>query len=235
MGDSRETSYDLCMETKTFQDNLLMALIVLVTVLLVAMAASTVRPSRADGQDRRRVSPALALARICVSEASLPTRDAEGVWVSQRRGVSWGRDCWAIHEVLLRGAHHHDMSYVAFARSYSSSCFGSTRWVSDLWPEAQEPHGWPRTTSQRNGNRVRLSAHPPWSSYRAAWQHAMALTQHIVTETLETVSTWSVCEAPPDDWGGSMDRLRAQRLGLVPVSCGDTANDFYRRPSRMVD
>lgn len=29
-----------------------------------------------------------------------------------------------------------------------------------------------------------------------------------------------------------MDRARAERIGLVPVSCGaDTRNDFYCRPS----
>jgi len=53
--------------------------------------------------------------------------------------------------------------------------------------------------------------------------------------SLENISEWGVCEDPVHDWGGSMDRHRAERLRLIEVECGDTANDFYARPSLVSD
>lgn len=53
----------------------------------------------------------------------------------------------------------------------------------------------------------------------------------VATYTIETIDDWSICMRPVHDWGGWMDRARAERIGLVAVDCGDTANDFYCRPS----
>ena len=70
-----------------------------------------------QSQNRPRITDSLALARICVSESSLPVFDGQ-TWVSQRRRQeAWGRDCWAIHEVLLNGSARHDMRYVEFAKA----------------------------------------------------------------------------------------------------------------------
>lgn len=48
---------------------------------------------------------------------------------------------------------------------------------------------------------------------------------------LDNIGVWGVCASPVHDWGGAMDRERANRIGLIEVECGETSNDFYARPS----
>jgi hypothetical protein len=52
---------------------------------------------------------------------------------------------------------------------------------------------------------------------------------------LSDVDEWSPCDSEVHDWGGAMDRLRAERIGLIPIDCGETRNDFYARPSLVQD
>lgn len=182
--------------------------------------------SAVQGQDRgASISPALALARICVSEANFNCFDTG--------------DGLAIHEVLLRGAERHGMSYVSYARAYSGRVVGDRiptgergRWLRELSPDGSAPPSWPRHTFIHRGENVDVRPAVPWSHYRADWMAVYARAQEVVRGlSLENLSEWSVCEAPVHDWGGSMDRLRAERLRLIEVECGDTANDFYARPS----
>lgn len=199
------------------------ALVALTVSLLFAIAA---RPASA----RDSMSPSLALARICASESSLPRLD-DGVWVSQRRGVEWGRDCIAIHEALLNGAERHGMRYTAFARAYSGRVFDGSAWVADLQLDAREPRNWPLHSSRTVGDRVLLTPHAPWAAYRSAWRHVLRTAERIVERDLDDRDEWSVCAETVTDWGSDEDhaRVERERRRLREVDCGNTANHFYTR------
>lgn len=172
-----------------------------------------------------RMTPALALARICVSEAG---------WTCFETG-----DALMIHEVLLRGSERRGISYVSFARSYASRVMGARphdhprlSWVMNLTPSGAQPQNWPETVVVRRNGQVTTQPHAPWSRYRADWLAVYSQAQDtIATSNFENIDVWSICAEPVFDWGGWMDRERAARMGLVRVDCGQTRNDPYTRPS----
>jgi hypothetical protein len=194
------------------------------TAHLVSAALLVLAPLGVEAQDRRHEEDALALARICVSEA--------------------GWNCWdtgdgmAIHEVILRGAERHDMRYVTYARAYSRRATGAVpmtgarAWLPMLNAAGTEPANWPEHSYRRRPDgTVAVTPHPPWSRYRESWLAILARAREVVRSlSLENAIEWSSCERPVHDWGGAMDRERAERIGLVEVSCGETQNDFYCRP-----
>lgn len=196
----------------------------------------------ARGQEPPRLTPALALARLCVSEAN---------WTCFDTG-----DGLAIHEVLLRGAARQGIRYESFARAYAQRLFGARphdvprlRWVGQMNTAGDAPPDWPTSITRRRGGVVHVEPHAPWSQYRARWLAVLERARETVaTWTLDDADEWSRCERPVHDWGGWMDRARAERIGLVPVDCDvttsttneagevvevriETANDFYCRPS----
>lgn len=197
------------------------AVVVLVLLLLPIL------PTPAPAQNA--LTPAVALARLCISEAG---------WECFDRGDGLG-----IHEVIGRGAAHQGLRYETYARSYARRLFGARphdvqrlRWVGQLTPACTEPADWPTTTTVRRGGRVEVVPHAPWSSYRARCLAIFERAAEVVHEhTLDDVDEWGVCDRPVHDWGGWMDRDRARRIGLVPVACGTAdaspRNDFYCRPS----
>lgn len=175
------------------------------------------------------ISPALALARLCVSEAG---------WECFERG-----DGYAIHEVISRGAERQDMRYVSFARAYAQRLFGARphdsarlAWVAQLDERGSAPASWPRYAGQRTVDGVVvLTPHAPWSSFRGRWVAVLERAREVVGWSLDDVDEWSICDDEVHDWGGWMDRDRAQRIGLIEIECGvsdeGTRNDFYARPS----
>lgn len=189
------------------------------SVLLLAVCLF----GRAAGQAGPRISPHLALARICVSEAG---------WTCFETG-----DGVAIHEVLLRGALRHGMRYGTFAATYSPRATGveASRlrpWIGSLREDGDTPYSWPRIISRtRRDGTVAVEPHPPWSHYRDRWLAVLERAREVVRLSLGDVDEWGVCAQPVHDWGGAMDRDRARRIGLIEIECGDTSNDFYARPS----
>jgi len=174
---------------------------------------------------RSRITDQLALARICASEAGLPERREEGGW-------RFTDDCAAIHRVITFGAQQTGMRWQGFARAYSGRVFDQSlttprAWVAHLAPDGSAPRNWPtqRFVPQRDGT-SRVLPHAPWSASREAW---LALYAH-AGDVIAGRAT-APCEGNVSDWGGLMDRERAQRLGLIWVECGTTLNDFYLRPS----
>lgn len=200
--------------------------IVATTALVLSVLALVASSAGADGP---RVSEQLALARLCASEAGFPERREEGGW-------RFYDDCPAIYAALQFGGEQMDMTWLGFARAYSRRVMGQTitgprAWVAHLQADGSEPAGWPTivTRPQRDGT-VRVEPHAPWRAYREAWR---ALYDH-AGEVLRG-EVIAPCEGPVSDWGGSMDRARAERIGLIPVMCGTTQNDFYIRPSWAPD
>lgn len=213
----------------------------------------------------------LVLGRICAHEASLPVRDDDDAdgdgdheeWVRrQAHTVTFGADCAAIHEVLLRGAYHMQIAraeraareereepplpahraYIMFAHAYSTRVFvptdtDSNRWAADLRSDGSEPMYWRRSHTVCESDVCRSVRSPAWGrSDRDAWLYVYGLATELVAHGLDDVRTWSPCEGPVDDWGGRMDHEHARSIGLVPVACGDvtnTANTFYARPGRI--
>lgn len=196
---------------------------------MIGIATGLLLAAGSVGAQEQRISDQLALARICASEAGFPERREEGGW-------RFYDDCPAIYAAIGFGATQMDMRWQGFARAYSGRVFDQTlthnrSWVAHLRPDGSEPHNWPtqRFVPQRDGT-SRVLPHAPWRAYREAW---MALYQH-AGEVIrgEVVAP---CEGPVSDWGGAMDRERAERIGLIPVQCGTTQNDFYIRPSWASD
>lgn len=190
-----------------------------------------------------RLTPAIALARLCVSEANWDCFDSgDGI---------------AIHEVISRGAEHQSVRYETYARAYARRLFGARphdvarlRWVGQLNTSCTEPEAWPETITHRNRDgSVEVRPHAPWRSYRERCLAVFERAAQVVAEmTFDDIDEWATCERPVHDWGGWMDRARAERIGLVEVDCDavtsttneagevvmvrtETANDFYCRPS----
>ncbi len=150
-----------------------------------------------------RVTPQLALARVCASEA----------------GLTVTADCAGIHRVIERGAARQELSYLSMIRAYSDRVFATDRsdaraWVAHLRPDGRQPHSWPANVS--------------WDNYRDAWRSLYAHAGE-----LQRGERTAECE--PDHWGCRTcgDQLRAHRAGWVEVSCGETANAFWRVPDRI--
>lgn len=177
------------------------------TKIIAAAAACVLMHAPAKAQEP---SPALALAVLCVSEASWTCFNID--------------DGLAIHEVVLRGAARHDVSYAQFARMYAPRQFGAKppatphrAWLSQLNEAGDAPPAWWRAV--------------PWTRYRDQWLRILAKARRYVERnTLANVSEWSVCDSEVHDWGGFAARPRAVRRGLIPVKCGNSHNDFYARP-----
>jgi len=210
-------------------DNALLAAL----VLLGALTLTADRCPTADAQNEP-LTPALALARLCVSEAG---------WNCFVSG-----DGFAIHEVMLRGSTRQRIRYETFARAYARRLFGARphdvprlRWVGQMNEAGTAPASWPATLTRTVRGTVRVEPHAPWSSYRARWLAVLVRAREVVADlTLDDVDEWGICDRAVHDWGGWMDRARAERIGLVPVGCGlaatettpaHTRNDFYCRPS----
>jgi hypothetical protein len=196
------------------------------SVAAVALVAS-VAPAVADGP---RISDQLALARICASEAGLPERRPEGGW-------RFFDDCPAIYAAIDFGARQTDMRWQSFARAYSRRVMSQTitgprAWVAHLEASGAEPSGWPTVVTRlRRDGTASVEPHPPWRAYREAWR---ALYEH-AGEVLAGRVT-APCEGPVSDWGSpELDHDRAVRLGLIPVMCGTTHNEFWLRPSWAPD
>lgn len=195
--------------------------------VIAAAALLLLTVPRAGAQNQ--LTPAVALARLCVSEAG---------WTCFETGDGLG-----IHEVMLRGSARQGIRYETFARAYARRLFGARphdvprlRWVGELNEAGTAPASWPTTLTRRSGGVVRVEPHAPWASYRARWLAVLERAREVVADlTLDDVDEWGVCDTPVHDWGGWMDRDRAARMGLVEVQCGlteaGTRNDFYCRPS----
>ena len=170
---------------------------------------------------------ALLLARICVSEAGWDCFDT--------------KDGMAIHEVLLRGAARHRISYAAFARAYSKAAGRGgdnvrerIRWIREMNERGEQPASWPAQRYVRNGDAVRVLPGLPWAQYRGAWLSVLERAREVVQRyALDNLRSWGVCESPVHDWGGLMDHNRAVRIGLIQVSCNGTSNNFYARPALL--
>jgi hypothetical protein len=180
--------------------------------LLAAIAACLLVASAAHAQ--RRAPAHLVLARVCVHEAG---------WESPA-------DCAAIWDVLTSGAERHGISRRSFAHAYSGRALRgrtSRPWVAELNERGDAPRSWPRVWVARDG---RVMEHPGWGVFRARWLALLEECRRIVAGEVA-----SSCVEPPHDWGGPVDDERARRLGLVRVSCGETRNRFYLRPSLLAD
>ncbi len=169
--------------------------------------------SSPTAEAQSRASDTLLLARICVHESG---------WDSPL-------DCAAIHQVLVAGAAREDMSYRSYAYSYSGRALRgetSRSWVAHLREDGREPENWPRTVVVRRGGELVVQPHASWAAFRDRWLVTLETARMVMSGALS-----HSCETPPHDWGGRVDRARARRLGLIPVECGETRNDFYLRPA----
>lgn len=178
---------------------------------------------------QQRITPQLALARICASEVGM-NGDID-------RTLS---ECAAIYAVLTGRAERTGMSFMTMARAYSSSVFDTTRrdqrmYIPHLRPDGREPHGWPTQISvRRRDGTVRITDHAPWSAYRERWLALYEGAGRIVRGEVT-----SACSEAPDHWGmshaWSVDMQRAERAGWTRMDCGDTRNAFWRVPRSESD
>lgn len=175
------------------------------------------------------LTPELALARICVSEAGWEATD----------------DCAAIHHVLLRGAEHRGggrRAYVSFASSYSHRLLtgdGQIQrpWLRQLDTSGSEPGLW-GFRRMRDGSLSRVDC-PPWRAYRERWMAVLERARTLVRERrLDDADEWSPCDEEPHHWGCPLpcvDHERATRAGWRQISCGNTVNEFWSTDNVVVD
>jgi hypothetical protein len=174
-------------------------------LVLAAIVAIALVPARAASQR----DPGLDLARAAVHEAGFDASTDEVA---------------ALHAVIVERCH-------GDARCQMPRFFaGRTArpWLARLDRSGREPQGWPRFLTRRglrDPQRVRIVMHAPWSQYRARWIALLDVAERVVRGELD-----HRCEQAPEAWGGRVDRVRARRLRLVPIACGDTANSFFRFP-----
>jgi hypothetical protein len=160
---------------------------------------------------------ALALAPIAHAQSTARLDDQLAlarVAVSEAGLLATEDEIAAIHAVLR--ARCERCRLLTSARAYSSRVFDARRtdpraWVAFLDPRGIRPTHWPRGMD--------------WNAYRLNWLHVYELAGRATRGELP-----HRCDESPVHWGGSVDRERAQRMGLVRVNCGDTRNDFYVLP-----
>lgn len=169
-----------------------------------------------------RIVMSLALVTGLASVAEAQSSDSDALLLARvcvhEAGFDSTEDCSAIAVVLRRLAERQNAPFARAAFAYSGRALrGLTRrsYVAQLDATGARPRGWSRGLD--------------WEGdYRARWLELLAYCERVLRGEER-----SDCAEPPDDWGGRMDRERAQRLGLVEVDCGETRNDFYRRPSSI--
>jgi hypothetical protein len=206
-------------------------LIIIGGILVLSLV---VTPTAGQQADRPQMTPQLALAVLTWSEAGLVTRS------ETEDGVAWSDDAdmRGIHAVLLAGAERHGMRYLSYAAAYARRLIGrqgtiSRPWLWELRPDGRQPTQWPTEVWVSRASGAVRTAHAPWAVYRQRWLDTYARAGEVSALTLDTWHEWGVCSEPPDDWGGSVDRERAARLGLIRLECEGTRNDFYLRPSTV--
>lgn len=147
----------------------------------------------------------LVLARICVSEA----------------GWSAPQDCAAIFQVL-RNVRRNDETLMGAMRRASrvvSEMKDPTtrrhRWLVNLHLDGTEPDHFPEVAN--------------WERhYRHRWFDVIAHARALI----EGEAHAHPCPGAVIAWGGDMDDYLALQRNLIRVDCGDTANTFWKRPSR---
>ncbi len=177
----------------------------LATALTAVLAVSLLGPLETHAAAPSYSPEAIALARVCVSEA----------------GWTYSGDCAAIHAVLSFHAARREMSFLQFARRYSERVFDrqrqdSRRWIAWLSPTFERPRGWP----------ARVLA---WERGAELWRERLDHAEGIIRGEVAPA-----CDRTPHHWGAryGIDRSRAERAieegRWQVVDCGETRNAFYR-------
>lgn len=180
-----------------------MRVLVLVLILLLPALASAQEAPDVVGE------LTISMARICVNESGFRRpADCAMIWqVARRRGgpTMEGRLAW------LRA---HSSCVLSDRPMTAFEARGNCRWTRHLDDSDAQPAGWPTAV--------------PWERYVAPWRRIREVIRGWVLGGRPRHG-WP-CERDPDTWGGSMDRARAEALGLVPVECTGTVNQGYRFP-----
>lgn len=174
-------------------------------VAVASVACAVLLACGAANAQQGRVSDALLLARVAVSEAG---------WGAVETG-----DMATIHYAQLTVADRDGTSWRSAARALSPRATGTRptadarlAWVSGLREDLLAPMRWP------------APPHAPWVTFRARWLAVLERAREVVTWNLELHDEWSPCEERPITWAA---RWHTPSPGLRPLDCGDTANLFY--------
>jgi hypothetical protein len=174
------------------------------TALAALAAVVLLGPVKTHASSATYSPEAIALARVCVSEA----------------GWTYDGDCAAIHAVLRFHSIRRDLSFLQFARRYSDRVFDrrrsdSRRWIAWLSPTFEQPRGWPRRVLT-------------WERGAELWRERLEHAEEIVRGEVEPE-----CDRPPHHWGAryGVDKSRAERAIEAGrwrmANCGRTRNAFY--------
>jgi len=170
----------------------------------------------------------LVVARACAKEGGL--FPAAGQTFADHV-ITLRDDCALVHAVYARGALRAHQTLQAFARNYSPHVFtpgGENPWIADLAWGDHRPALWPSESRLWEADESRHCRARPETCRPngiSHWDGVRALAAQAVAGRLP-----HACPAPPDDWGGHMDRLRGVASGLVRMRCGNALNDGWIRP-----
>ena len=183
------------------------------SIILAVALAALVLSGRASAGERPELDEATALARLCVNE-------------SGRRAYLYD-DCAAIHDVLrFRAQHIYRSTYLEALHRYSRGTVidpsrGCRPWVTDLWPDARRPEGWPKRLPW-TGRRQR--------DWRRSYEHAVDVFRGNIS-----VECYALTEG--DDGGPQIVRPHTwARSDVHPdaslnvLDCGRTLNVFWSVP-----
>lgn len=164
----------------------------------IARASENELPSATHPE--RTVTPALALARLCVNEAGIRAYTTD--------------DCAAIHAVIrFRAEYIYHTDYLTALHRYSNDATvdrtGRSRpWIAQLWPDMREPASW--TPAARWAGR-----HDRW--WLRSYRHALDVYRGDVRPRCAP-HTWARSDVQPAD-------PAAER-----IDCGETRNVFWMVP-----
>lgn len=126
----------------------------------------------------------------------------------------------AILHLIRRRAEVAGISIEAMARKYSApfkvAPTDRLKWTLSLEPSCSEPSGWPSSLN--------------WSDYEQRCVETFARIDSFVRGELP-----DPCAGNADHFGSEQDHYRAKRAGWRRVSCGKTANRFYKERGGVVD
>jgi hypothetical protein len=182
------------------------------------------------GNRELRELTVLVFSRLCVSEANWVHDDRLDHRHPDQNHAE--RDCPAIYRVLRR-TRRTGQTLIGIMREHSRYSTEEwaprgprTRWIVQLQLNDRRPTNFPATDSEGRPLNWERDYLPRWQAVQALTRRLLAGRDLGPCANAPIIAWGGRC----DDEGGACDDHIAERRGLVPYDCGETANRFWCRP-----
>lgn len=171
-------------------------------------------------------TPALLLARLCVSEEDWNLSGCNAIWRTienvRSKNCELGTECGLDGRETFRSALTRMSGRIAGVKPVLNH---RQEWVVQLSKHGERPPAWVECPSQGRCDGV-------WEVYRPKWLKVLGRARKLLLEGTE-----NPCESQPLAWGGEMDkefmfrrnvaRVRGGKRPLREIQCDGTKNTFY--------